>query len=338
MNQPKSNTHPDSAAGQGGPNAYVPPLERIARQPPPMAASPTWRSIRTAMQAPRPRREAQALAERLANAPPGLIETEWGPGFRGYDECLSHIRASSIGVAEGELAVPLRYSVHERQTYSIVSSHAVWRDPARAAEAEAFREGGDYGSRCLYFPVVMRDARRVETYYPGLSSNSAQCIDRLDVSLAHCESKCTNFYDAQEVERVFYPELEQLMLDFFPGSTDALVYNHDAFYKDYDGDLVENQDNKAPGVNTSYANIVHNDLNDNSGRVRCRELLTRNLRNFVRAPALHHRLPHLRRPYRRGHPAHLPPRARVVLDSPAEAHEVSMLKCYDSVIVGSVSR
>ena len=36
--------------------------------------------------------------------------------------------------------------------------------------------------------------------------------------------------------------------------------------------------------NANYANIVHNDLNDNSGRVRCRELLTKNLRNF-RAPA-----------------------------------------------------
>src|SRR5262249_28268570 len=28
--------------------------------------------------------------------------------------------------------------------------------------------------------------------------------------------------------------------------------------------------------------LVHNDLNDNSGRVRCRELLTKNLRNFGR--------------------------------------------------------
>ena len=27
---------------------------------------------------------------------------------------------------------------------------------------------------------------------------------------------------------------------------------------------------------------MHNDLHDNSGRVRCRELLTRNLRNFGR--------------------------------------------------------
>ena len=166
MNQPESNTHPDSAAGQGGPNAYVPPLERTAGQPPPIAANGglsymafdqdgdagTAAATRDAFQLVADG-EAQALAERLANAPPGPIETEWGPGFRGYDECLSHIRASSIGVAEGELAVPLRYSVHERQTYSIVSSHAVWRDPARAAEAEAFREGGDYGSRCLYFPV-----------------------------------------------------------------------------------------------------------------------------------------------------------------------------------------
>ena len=35
-------------------------------------------------------------------------------------------------------------------------------------------------------------------------------------------------------------------------------------------------------MNARYANLVHNDLNDNSGRVRCRELLTKNLRNFGR--------------------------------------------------------
>ena len=107
-------------------------------------------------------------------------------------------------------------------------------------------------------------------------------MDKLGVSLAHCESKCTNFYDAAEVERVFYPEIEKLLLEFFPGATDALVYNHDVFDKDYKGDRTEDQDNKNPGVNANYANIVHNDLNDNSGRVRCRELLTKNLRNFGR--------------------------------------------------------
>src|SRR3546814_10871703 len=49
------------------------------------------------------------------------------------------------------------------------------------------------------------------------------CMDRLGVSLAHLDSACTNFYDAAEVERVFYPEIEKLLFDFFPGETDALV-------------------------------------------------------------------------------------------------------------------
>jgi len=75
---------------------------------------------------------------------------------------------------------------------------------------------------------------------------------------------------------VFYPEIEKLLLEFFPDATDALVYNHDVFDKDYEGDRTEDQDSNNPGVNANYANLVHNDLNDNSGRVRCRELLTRN--------------------------------------------------------------
>jgi len=40
-------------------------------------------------------------------------------------------------------------------------------------------------------------------------------MDKLGVSLAHCESQCDNFYDAAEVERVFYPEMEKLLLEFF---------------------------------------------------------------------------------------------------------------------------
>ena len=307
--------------------------------------------------------EGQAVIDMLDNAPPGPIETKWGVGFRSYAECLAYIRANNIEAPEGGVALPLRYTVYEQPSYSIVSSNALWRDPARAAEAKALRkEEQDIGRRCLYFPQVLRDARRMEEYYPGLSPNSPECMDKLGVALAHCESKCKNFYDAAEVERVFYPEMEKLLLEFFPGATDALVYNHDVFDKDYKGDRTEDQDNKNPGVNANYANIVHNDLNDNSGRVRCRELLTKNLRNFgrdaalhggagrredvaavhvdqprqadgdrgpaplralrlalVRRPAVHHQLPRLRRPRRRDHPLHLPPRPRVVLVSPAEA-------------------
>jgi hypothetical protein len=227
--------------------------------------------------------KGQELTERLDQAPPGPVETKWGVGFRSYQECLEYIRAKNIEAPEGGIATPLRYSIFEQPSYSIVSSNALWRDPARADLAKELRkEEQDVARRCLYFPQVLRDARRIEKYYPGLSPNSPECMDKLGVALAHCESKCGNFYDAAEVERVFYPEMEKLLMEFYPGATDALVYNHDVFDKDYKGDRREDQDNKNPGVNANYAYIVHNDLNDNSGRVRCRELLTKNLRNFGR--------------------------------------------------------
>src|SRR5271166_6537276 len=205
--------------------AYVPSLQRTEGQPPPIAAhgglsymsfdrdgdAGTAAAIRDAL-AEIAEGEAQRVIDMIDKAPPGPIKTRWG----------------------------------------------------------------------LYFPQVMRDARRIGEYYPGLSPNSPECMDRLGVSLAHLESKCSNIYDAAEVERVYYPEIEKLLLEFFPDATDALVYNHDVFDKDYTGDRTEDQDGNNPGVNANYANLVHNDLNDNSGRVRCRELLTRNLRNFGR--------------------------------------------------------
>ena len=69
-----------------------------------------------------------------------------------------------------------------------------------------------------------------------------------------------------------YGEPRRGLLDFFPGATHAIVYNHDVFGEHYEGDRTEDQAAKNPGFNTNYANLVHNDLNDNSGRVRGREL------------------------------------------------------------------
>ena len=279
-----------------GSPVYVPTLERTEGQPPPVAANGglsymsfdrdgdagTAAAIEAALDQVA-EGHARAFIEGIENAPPGPIETKWGLGFREYEECLEYIRANGIEAPEGGLALPLRYTVFEYPSYSIVTSNALWRDPARADEAKLLREAEeDVGRRNLYFPQVMRDARRIGEYYPGLSVSSPECMDRLGVSLAHLESKCANFYDSAEVERVFYPEIEKLLLDFFPDATDALVYNHDVFDKDYAGDRTEDQEAKNPGVNARYANIVHNDLNDNSGRVRCRELLTKNLRNFGR--------------------------------------------------------
>jgi hypothetical protein len=227
--------------------------------------------------------EGRRVVDMIENAPPGPIETKWGLGFRDYAECVAFIRENDIEAPEGGLVLPLPYTIYEQPTYSVVPSNTLWRDPARADVAEVLRKNEeDNRRRNLYFPQVMRDARRIGAYYPGLSPDSPECMDRLGVSLAHCESECRNFYDAAEVERVFYPEIEKLLLAFFPDATDALVYNHDVFDKDYAGDRTEDQDAKNPGVNARYANLVHNDLNDNSGRVRCRELLTHNLRNFGR--------------------------------------------------------
>src|SRR6202041_2296252 len=278
-------------------SAYVPTLQRTEGQAPPIAAhgglsymsfdrggdAGTAVALQDAL-VEIAEGEAQRVVEMIDTAPPGPIETQWGVGFRDYDECLKYIRQSnSIKAPEGGLALPLPYTVYERPSYSVVPSNTIWRDPARANVVAILRkyEQGNR-QRNLYFPQVMRDARRIGEYYPGLSPDSPECMDRLGVSLAHLESKCTNIYDAAEGERGFYPEIEKMPLEFFPDATEALVYNHDVFDKDYAGDRTEDQDNKNPGVNARYATLVHNDLNDNSGRVRCRELLTKNLRNFGR--------------------------------------------------------
>ena len=277
-------------------STYVPSLQLTAGQPAPVAANGglsyysfdkdgdagTGVALEAAF-AELDNEERAKVVELIESGPTGPIETKWGVGFRNYDECLAYIREQGIEAPEGGLALPLPYTICERPTYSVVPSNAIWHDPARVDEAERLRKAEEDNRHLnLYFPQVMRDARRIEEYHPGISPSSPECMDKLGVSLAHLDSACENFYDSAEVERVFYPEIEKLLLDFFPGATDALVYNHDVFDKDYAGDRTEDQDAKNPGVNARYANLVHNDLNDNSGRVRCRELLTQNLRNFGR--------------------------------------------------------
>ena len=277
-------------------STYVPSLQLTAGQPAPVAANGglsyysfdkdgdagTGVALEAAF-AELDNEERAKVVELIESGPTGPIETKWGVGFRNYDECLAYIRAQGIEAPEGGLALPLPYTICERPAYSVVPSNAIWHDAARVYEAERLRKAEEDNRHLnLYFPQVMRDERRIKDYHPGISPSSPECMDKLGVSLAHLDSACENFYDSAEVERVFYPEIEKLLLDFFPGATDALVYNHDVFDKDYAGDRTEDQDAKNPGVNARYANLVHNDLNDNSGRVRCRELLTQNLRNFGR--------------------------------------------------------
>ena len=275
---------------------FVPVLQRTAGQPEPIAANQgraytsldvngdagTTAAVADAL-TQIASGEGQQVTDMIEHAAPGPIDTKWGLGFRRYAECLEHIEANGPQAPEGGLALPMRYTVMEVPSYSVVPSNAIWNDESRKDDAAKLaKDERDNARRSLYFPQVMHDARRIGEYYPGLSPHSAQCMDKLGVALASCDSQCSDFYDSAEVRKVFYPEMEKLLLEFYPDAIDALVYNHDVFDKDYAGDRTEDQDAKNPGVNANYANLVHNDLNDNSGRVRCRELLIRNLRNFGR--------------------------------------------------------
>ena len=164
-------------------SAYVPPLQRTEGQPPPVAAhgglsymafdrggdagtAVALEDARVAILTG----EEQRRIDMIDKAPPGPIETQWGLGFRGYDECVDYIRANGIKAPEGGVVLPLRYTVYERTSYSVVSSNSLWRDPARADLAEMLRDSGELAEHRpeLYFPQVLRDGRRIGEYYPRL--------------------------------------------------------------------------------------------------------------------------------------------------------------------------
>src|SRR5215470_18736316 len=134
--------------------AYVPPLERTAGQPEPIAAhgglsymafdrdgdAGTAVALEDAL-AEIASGESQRVTDMIVKAPPGPIKTRWGLAFRDYDECVRYIRESNtIKAPEGGVALPLAYTVYERPSYSVVSSNALWRDPARADLAEILRK------------------------------------------------------------------------------------------------------------------------------------------------------------------------------------------------------
>ena len=183
-------------------SSYVPPLQRTEGQPPPIAAhgglsymafdrdgdAGTAQAIEDAL-AEIAEGEGQRVIDMIDKAPPGPIKTRWGLAFREWDECVTYIRNSnSIKVPAGGVALPLPYTVHERPTYSIVPSNTVWRDPARADTAAILRKNEqDNRRRDLFFAQVLRDARRIGEYYPGLRPDSPDCMDKLGLSLAHLE-------------------------------------------------------------------------------------------------------------------------------------------------------
>ena len=94
----------------------------------------------------------QIIIDMIEDSPPGPIETRWGIGFRDYGECLQYIIDQGITAPEGGLVVPLRYTVSELPSYTIVPSNAFWHDPKNTKQIEAMRkEQSDTARRALYF-------------------------------------------------------------------------------------------------------------------------------------------------------------------------------------------
>src|SRR6185437_9591647 len=123
--------------------AYVPPLQRTEGQPEPIAAhgglsymsfdrdgdAGTAAALEDAL-TEIARGESGRVRDMIDKAPPGPVKTQWGLGFRDYDECVKYIRESnSIKAPPGGVALPLPYTVYERPSYSVVPSNAIWRDP-----------------------------------------------------------------------------------------------------------------------------------------------------------------------------------------------------------------
>ncbi|MBH68694.1 MAG: hypothetical protein CMM58_10105, partial [Rhodospirillaceae bacterium] len=192
----------DSGGHQAGMN-FIPPLERTEGQPAPIAANggrsyisfdrggdggsaaATEEALSQIAE-----RESKGSIDPLDNISSGPINTKWGVGFRDYDECVKYIKDADFDVPEGGVALPLRYSINEYPSYSVVPSNALWDDPSRRQDAEVLkREEERSKQRALYFPKILRDARRISDYYPGLSPRTPECMDKLGVSLAHCDSK-----------------------------------------------------------------------------------------------------------------------------------------------------
>lgn len=138
-----------AAEMERGLSAYVPPLQRTEGQPPPIAANGglsymsfdregdagTSTALEDAL-TQIAEGEGQRVIDMIENAPPGPIKTQWGLGFRDYDECMDYIRTNGIKAPEGGLALPLPYTVCERPTYSVVPSSSLAGPGARGCSGD----------------------------------------------------------------------------------------------------------------------------------------------------------------------------------------------------------
>jgi hypothetical protein len=111
------------------------------------------------------------------------------------------------------------------------------------------RRIGNYAS----FPVLVRDARPIAA---DLS------LDREAFVLTRHDTAVRDFYDADEVRRVYYPEIERLVAEQI-GAQKVVVFDHTIRV----ADRAVERGLRAP------VQLVHNDYTEKSGPQRVRDLL-----------------------------------------------------------------
>ncbi|HXG18655.1 MAG TPA: CmcJ/NvfI family oxidoreductase [Methylomirabilota bacterium] len=100
--------------------------------------------------------------------------------------------------------------------------------------------------------------------YDGRSILDELSLDKNGFMLMRHETKVTNFYDEQEVKRVYYPEVEQLLKDL-TGAVKVLVFDHNVRCR-------TRAKQGEPGVREPVR-VMHNDYTLKSGPQRVRDLL-----------------------------------------------------------------
>src|SRR5690242_13477038 len=103
--------------------------------------------------------------------------------------------------------------------------------------------------------VLIRNARLAEEL----------SLDSQGFQLVHHETAVQDFYDRQEVEKVYYPEIEHL-LKRATGAEKVVVFDHQV----RNIQLFRRGEKQA----REYASVVHNDYTANSGPRRVRDHLS----------------------------------------------------------------
>ena len=131
----------------------------------------------------------------------------------------------------------------------------------------------------LYEPpggVPVRSGRSTKRWMKirnGRTAVNELTLDRQGFSLVHHQSRVSNFYDPEEVTRLYYPEVEQLLKETI-GATRVHVFDHNVRCRP----MAKRGENGA----REPVKFAHNDYTLNSGPQRVRDLLPAEGENLLK--------------------------------------------------------